>query len=147
MSEPILGFSGPNRFMSNFIECSVDFEGINFPSTEHAYVAAKTLDLELRKEISQVNTAGQVKRLGRALTLRLDWEEIKIDVMHDLLMQKFSKEPFKSLLLSTKDSYLEETNHWGDVVWGVCNGIGQNNLGKLLMKIRKDLNEITKQNS
>lgn len=78
MSEPILGFSGPNRFMSNFIECPVDFEGINFPSTEHAYVAAKTLDLELRKEISQVNTAGQVKRLGRALTLRPDWEEIKL---------------------------------------------------------------------
>lgn len=143
MSEPILGFSGPNRFMSNFVECSVDFEGINFPSTEHAYVAAKTLDLELRKEISQVNTAGQVKRLGRALTLRPDWEEIKIDLMHDLLMQKFAREPFKSLLLSTKDSYLEETNHWGDVVWGVSNGVGENNLGKLLMKIRKDLQEIS----
>jgi ribA/ribD-fused uncharacterized protein len=129
--------------MSNFVECSVDFEGINFPSTEHAYVAAKTLDLELRKEISQrTNTAGQVKRLGRALTLRPDWEEIKIDVMHDLLMQKFAREPFRSLLLSTKDSYLEETNHWGDVVWGVCNGVGENNLGKLLMKIRKDLREI-----
>jgi hypothetical protein len=129
--------------MSNFVECSVDFEGINFPSTEHAYVAAKTLDLELRKEISQVNTAGQVKRLGRALTLRPDWEEIKIDLMHDLLMQKFAREPFKSLLLSTKDSYLEETNHWGDVVWGVSNGVGENNLGKLLMKIRKDLQEIS----
>jgi predicted NAD-dependent protein-ADP-ribosyltransferase YbiA (DUF1768 family) len=31
---------------------------------------------------------------------------------------------------------LIEGNWWGDTYWGVCNGVGENHLGKLLMKIR-----------
>lgn len=135
-SSAIRGFSGPFRFMSNFVPCTVEFEGIVFPSTEHAYVAAKTLDIEKRKEIALVATAGQVKRVGRKMKLRPDWEEVKVDVMRDLLIQKFAQEPFRTQLLATGDAYLEETNTWGDVVWGVCEGVGENKLGWLLMEIR-----------
>lgn len=122
--------------MSNFVLCTVEFEDIKFRSVEHAYVAAKTLDIEKRLEISKVDGPGQVKRLGRKLKLRADWEEIKIDVMRDLLIQKFSQQPFRAQLLDTKDAYLEEMNTWGDIIWGVCEGIGQNQLGWLLMEIR-----------
>lgn len=125
--------------MSNFVPCTVEFEGLKFASTEHAYVAAKTLDQEKRIEISLVETAGQVKRLGRKVKLRSDWEEIKIDVMHDLLIQKFAQEPFRSQLLATGEAYLEETNTWNDTFWGVCEGVGYNTLGHLLMEIRDDL--------
>jgi predicted NAD-dependent protein-ADP-ribosyltransferase YbiA (DUF1768 family) len=62
--------------------------------------------------------------------------------MRDLLIQKFSQDPFKAALLATGDAYLEETNHWGDVYWGVCNGVGQNRLGHALMEIRADLMSI-----
>lgn len=80
-----------------------------------------------------------MKKIGRNLPLRPDWETVKFDVMEDLLIQKFSQEPFMTQLLETGDAHLEETNHWSDVVWGVCNGVGENNLGKLLMKIRSEL--------
>ena len=129
--------------MSNFVPCKVMLDGLEFTSTEHAYVAAKTLDIEKRKEIAAVETAGQVKRLGRKLKLREDWEEVKDGVMLDLLIQKFSQEPFISQLLATGEAYLEETNTWGDTYWGVCEGVGYNTLGHLLMQVRSDLQELT----
>lgn len=131
--------------MSNFVPCKVMLDGLEFASTEHAYVAAKTLDIAKRTEISQVETAGQVKRLGRKIKLREDWEDVKIDVMRDLLIQKFAQEPFKSQLLATGDAYLEETNHWNDTFWGVCEGVGYNTLGWLLMEIRENLQAIAQE--
>jgi hypothetical protein len=43
-----------------------------------------------------------------------------------------------ALLLATGDMELIEDNDWDDTYWGVCNGAGENNLGKLLMKIRAE---------
>jgi hypothetical protein len=45
----------------------------------------------------------------------------------------------KQLLLATGDKELIEGNTWGDTFWGVCNGIGQNHLGKILMAKRTEL--------
>jgi ribA/ribD-fused uncharacterized protein len=132
----INSFSGEYRFLSNFWPVRVSYEEEEYPSVEHAYTAAKTLNKELRKEIQKVSSPGSAKKLGRRLVLRSDWGDIKLSVMESLLQQKFSKDPLKKQLLNTKPLYLEEGNNWGDVFWGVCKGVGQNNLGKLLMKIR-----------
>lgn len=104
-------------------------------------MAAKTLDPEIRKLIQDSPTPRDAKKLGMKIQLREDWEEIKFDVMRDVLIQKFTQEPYRTKLLSTGDAYLEETNTWGDVIWGVCNGVGQNNLGKTIMEIRSWLKE------
>lgn len=71
--------------------------------------------------------------------LREDWELIKISVMHDLLRQKFGHETLRKRLLATGDEKLEEGNTWKDYFWGVCNGIGQNQLGVLLMRVREEI--------
>lgn len=143
MSHPINGFHAENRFLSNFVSSKVVLDGETYPTVEHAFAAAKTLNLIAREEIRNALTPGSAKRKGRKVILRDGWETIKIDVMRDLLIQKFSQEPFKRLLLATGDSYLEETNNWNDTFWGVCNGVGKNNLGILLMEIRGYLVEIT----
>ena len=132
----ITSFSGSNRFLSNFWPCQVVLDDELYASVEHAYVAAKTLDLDLRHRIREYPTAGQVKRLGRQLTLRSDWESVKLDVMEELVSQKFTDPTLRALLLETGDAELVEGNHWGDVFWGVCKGVGQNHLGKILMKVR-----------
>lgn len=81
----------------------------------------------------------EAKGLGRQVTLRPDWEDVKFDIMYELNKQKFTQHPeLKALLLSTDNKYLEETNWWGDRIWGVC-GTGENNLGKILMRIRQEL--------
>jgi hypothetical protein len=130
-------FQGEFRFLSNFWPCKVEFEGIIFPSVEHAYQAAKTLDWEKRVEISLLSSPGEAKRAGKNLTLRPDWEEIKIPIMRELLIKKFSDRELLHRLRQTKSRELLEGNHWGDTFWGICRGQGENHLGKLLMEIRE----------
>ena len=79
--------------------------------------------------------------MGRSVSLRPDWEDIKDDVMLEGLYRKFTNDELAEWLLDTGDEELVEGNWWGDRYWGVCNGIGQNKLGKLLMKVREELAE------
>lgn len=138
----ISSFSGNYRFLSNFWPCEVRFDDEAYTSVEHAYVAAKVLDRQARQAVQACPTPGFAKRLGRTLTLRADWEAIKLGVMEDLLRQKFSKPALRELLLATDNDELVEGNTWGDTFWGVCDGVGQNHLGKLLMRIRDEAREL-----
>ena len=61
--------------------------------------------------------------------------------MEMLLRQKFADPALREQLLNTKDSMLIEGNNHGDTFWGVCKGEGQNQLGRLLMKIRQEIIE------
>ena len=139
-------FRGDFRFLSNFYPCEIFDKGIRYTSTEHAYQAAKTLDKEEKRQIQLCSSPGEAKKLGRKITIRVDWEYIKLSVMEDLIRQKFSRhEKLKQRLLATEDVYLEESNNWHDSFWGICNGVGKNHLGLILMKIREELkNEIQK---
>jgi len=135
----IFGFFGPYRFLSNFHFVDVELDGVVYRTTEHAYQAAKTIDPEIRERFQRLTAPRDARRLGQQIEIRPDWESVKYEVMYDLNLQKFSKGPLLWDLLMTGDSYLEETNTWGDQYWGVCNGKGQNNLGKILMAIRSEL--------
>lgn len=132
-------FTGPYAFLSNFSPARVLYEGREYPTLEHAYQAAKTLDPEVRATFSDALTAGQAKRHGREITMRADWDERKLAVMADLLAIKFSDPELRTLLLATGTVRLIEGNRWGDHVWGVCDGWGRNELGKLLMELRAQL--------
>jgi ribA/ribD-fused uncharacterized protein len=136
MENKVNGFFGKWRFLSNFWECSITFEGLEYPSVENAYQAAKTLDIESRKQFQNI-TPKKSKSLGRKVKIREDWEMVKLDIMLKLSLEKFTRHTdLGSLLIETEDSYLEETNLWRDTFWGVYNGKGENNLGKILMKVR-----------
>lgn len=137
MPEPITSFTGPNRWASNFWPAEVMYENVTYPSVEYAYQAAKTLDLKRREVIRLAPTPGIAKRLGRKVKVRKDWERVKVSIMLGLLRQKFAPDTLEyGFLMTSRDAELIEGNHWGDTFWGVCNGTGQNILGKLLMLIR-----------
>jgi len=132
-------FQGKYRFLSNFVDAPVQLDGFWYDSVEHAYQAAKTLSEVEREVVRKMDKPGDVKRFGKKLTLRPDWESIKLGIMLDLLRQKFSDPTFKRCLLETGDQELIEGNKWHDTFWGVCNGVGENHLGKLLMQVREEL--------
>lgn len=136
--KPIDSFQGAYRFLSNFWPAKVVLDGIEYDSVEHAYVASKTLNEIARKDIAGM-TPGQSKRYGRTLKLRPDWEEVKLTIMEDLVRQKFKRPDLAKLLRSTGKAELIEGNTWGDTFWGVCRGVGENNLGKILMRVRAEL--------
>lgn len=138
ISPPVRGFFGGYHFLSNFHWAPVEYEGLQYSSSEAAFQAAKTLDLNKRKGFVSI-TPGESKRLGRQLELRPDWNEVKIEVMRQVLRAKFDQNQLlKEALLKTGDAYLEETNTWNDTFWGVCDGKGDNILGKLLMNLRDE---------
>ncbi len=140
--EDINSFTGEYRFLSNYWPSEVEFEGIRFPSVEQAYKAAKILDIAARREIAQypVNKKeleGQIQKVIDMNTIRPDWSsDVKLLIMENLLIQKFSNPVLREKLLSTGDRKLIEGNTWNDTFFGVCGGVGENHLGKLLMKIR-----------
>jgi ribA/ribD-fused uncharacterized protein len=144
--ECIIEFKNDYSFLSNFYPAYVLFEGLVYPTVEHAYVASKSFDNEFRIKIAELPEyqAGYAKKLGRNITLRPNWEKVKISIMRDLLLQKFKIAPFKEQLLKTNNAKLIEGNLWHDNFWGscICNKCenkGQNNLGKLLMDVREEL--------
>lgn len=135
----INGFQGPFRFLSNFYRVQVEMDGFLYPSVEHAYQAAKTLDVGSRTTIQLATKPGDAKRLGRRVKLRDDWESIKLDVMLGLLRDKFTYPVLRSWLLDTGESVLIEDNNWGDRFWGSVDGEGDNHLGRLLMRVREEI--------
>lgn len=137
-------FKGDYRFLSNFFMTTVVFEGDHYPSSEHAYMAAKTTDPKQRKLIAECSKPSEAKVIGRAITLRAGWEGMKQQVMQQILMDKFSRNAIiKQKLLDTGEQQLVEGNWWGDKIWGVClkTNQGQNLLGKTLMIVRDLLSD------
>ena len=139
-TEFIDGFSDPSfRFLSNFYSATIVHGGYTWPSSEHMYQAYKTLNLDERIPFLTC-TAGQAKRKGRKVTMRDDWDLVKDDVMELVVTLKFTQNEYlKDMLIATGDLYIQETNTWNDTYWGVCNEIGQNKLGFILMEIRQQL--------
>lgn len=139
-NDPILGFTGEYRWLSNFwrLEYPIEVNGYNFYTTENLYQAFKCAKIEDFPYFVDI-TPGEAKKLGRTIEIIDGWDSMKLDVMKELQIIKYTQPKFRDLLIKTGDRYIEETNNWNDVFYGVCNGIGENHLGKIIMDIRKTL--------
>jgi ribA/ribD-fused uncharacterized protein len=143
MKDRVWRFSGEYREFSNFYPSPVLLDGVWYDTVEHAYQASKTTDPELREIIRKAKTPGKAKQLGKVIVKRPDWYKVNIQIMLDLLVQKFTLYPdLKLKLLSTGSMKLIEgntwcDNFWGDCICGKCKYIpGLNHLGELLMDVR-----------
>lgn len=141
----IKGFFGDYRWLSNFGSAMVVLDGIEYASVECAYQAAKWRPEDRAYFQSCSNKESVTFNRGyepNGYSLE-EWDALKIDVMQFLLEQKFDSElnpENYEKLLATGDKYIEETNWWNDTFWGkTLGGIGENNLGRLLMEIRARL--------
>lgn len=139
-------FKGKHGFLSNFYPSPIIYEGIEYPTVEHAYQAAKTNDIETRMKIAKKETPGKAKRAGgkRGIITNFDfdkWETKKNSVMEELVRLKFQDPKLREKLLETGEEPLQEGNNWGDTYWGVNikTGRGKNILGKTIEKIRDEI--------
>lgn len=135
----IRGFFEEYRWLSNFHECPVMWKGLLFGSSEAAYQAAKLDNPKEWVRFTKMKPS-EAKKEGRKIEIREDWNSVRIGIMYDILQDKFLRnKDLADKLIATGDRHLEETNWWNDRFWGVCKGVGENNLGKLLMAIRNTL--------
>lgn len=132
-------FRGKYYFLSNFYEAPVTYEGITYKNNEAAFQAAKVTDISIREKFATLDPSS-AKRKGRHVQLRHGWDQIKFDIMYEIVKAKFEQNvELKNKLLATGEDHLEEGNTWGDKIWGTVGGKGQNNLGKILMRVRSEL--------
>lgn len=132
-------FRGDFAFLSNFYPSTFRYEGHMYPTVEHAYATYKTLVESERNIIRRARTPGEAKKLGRSVTLRKDWDSIKVDVMRRFVKLKFENPLLREMLIATGDAELVEGNYWNDKFWGVCRGEGQNWLGRILEEVRTEI--------
>ena len=136
----IAKFRGEYEFLSNFYEVPVTFRGLTYGSSEAAFQAMKSLDPAEHERFTLLRSH-QSKEEGRKLTIRPDWDEVKVSIMDEILRAKFTQNPeLMDKLSATKQALLVEGNNWKDTFWGfdINLGYGQNMLGQLLMKIRAE---------
>ncbi len=132
-------FKGEFYFLSNFYESDVTYGGITYRNNEAAFQAQKTTNKFIRMKFHQLNPS-DAKKLGRQVHLREDWEQIKDQVMYEICKAKFEQNPdLRAKLLATGDEILVEGNTWGDRIWGAVHGVGENRLGRILMRVRSEL--------
>ncbi|MBB1553063.1 MAG: NADAR family protein [Clostridiales bacterium] len=143
--DEVIGFY-PREFypFDNFSSFKVEWNGYLFASVEEAYQAASFMgsDEELVEKIKKSHSADEAQRIAYANRdkRREDWDDVKISIMEELLRLKIEQNPYvKKKLLQTEDYMIVEDSpkddFWG---WGP-NRNGQNNLGKLWMKLREEL--------
>ena len=131
--------------LSNYYECEVFYDGRLYSSSEAAYQSMKTTDTVIRDKFIGL-TPDESKQLGRSLIIRPDWNDVKIQLMYDIIYAKFTqnKECRDYLINLDYDLIVEDTTGWHDNIWGICTcskcqGKGTNYLGRLLSKLKTDL--------
>ena len=134
----INSFSGEHRWLSNFWICPFEWQGYFADTSEHHFQAAKAQNSEDREWVYESLSPGQAKRRGKTVNYRPDWNDVRVEVMRDILRHKFAILEMREKLLATGDEELIEGNTWGDTFWGVCNRVGENWLGRILMEIREE---------
>lgn len=140
----IKNFEGEYAFLSNFYFSPMIIDNVVYTTNEHFFQAMKSLNPKERQAIVLAPTPGKAKRLGRKVSLRKDWEDIKEEIMLTGLRHKFSNPELRKKLLATGNEELIEGTTWHDNYWGICDceacgGQGKNRLGKLLMQVREEL--------
>ena len=131
-------FRGKYFFLSNFYESDIIYEGIIYKNNEAAFQAQKITDYREQEQFWFASPS-EAKILGRKVKIRKDWEQVKDEIMENIVRAKFTQNPeLKEKLLATGNEELIEGNNWGDTYWGVCKGRGQNKLGNILMKVREE---------
>jgi ribA/ribD-fused uncharacterized protein len=146
-STEIKGFFGDYRFLSNFWPAKVFLDNLEFSCVENAYQAAKYQKVNREYFVTCTPKEAIIFVMENPIeeSFVKKWDLEKVEVMKRLLLQKFNQSLNPELyekLQETENKYLEETNYWGDTFWGVSksnnkeDGVGGNNLGKLLMEIR-----------
>jgi ribA/ribD-fused uncharacterized protein len=144
----INSFYGRWAFLSNFYPSPLTWEGIIYPTAEHAFNAGKTAVRWRRYALAEAATPQKAKRSGRTLELRPDWNtDVRYRVMREVLHAKFTCHPGRiAALRSTGGAVLVEGNRWHDQHWGdcycgrpQCAEPGDNHLGWMLMALRTHL--------
>ncbi len=132
-------FKGDYTFLGNRFPCRFNWRGLAYGSAEAAFQSSKCVGESERKVFASCS-ADTAAQKGKDLAPYTGWEEEQLDIMESILQAKFGQNPaMMKKLTDTGNSILINGNSKHETYWGVdlYSWEGENNLGKLLMKIRE----------
>lgn len=132
----IESFRGPFAFLSTFAATPINYGGAIYASAQHLLSALMTTDKSMREKIRQAPGPAEAMKLAKSFVPRPDWEKIKLDVMREVMKRKFQLPDLRAKLITTKGRELINANTYHDTFWGVCNGEGENWLGRIIQEVR-----------
>lgn len=131
-------FRGEYDFLSNFFYAPIGYRSYTYMTNEHAYQAARAITRYDHHYVATAPSAKEAKRRGHQIRSNPDWEFMKLEIMKEIVKAKFDQHPMlKVRLMATSPHFLAEGNDWGDKYWGTVDGVGENNLGEILMALRE----------
>ncbi|KZV77007.1 hypothetical protein PENSPDRAFT_679673 [Peniophora sp. CONT] len=109
-----------------------------------AYPAIADEISQCKYDEHSVSLWGRVQKYKRLGYMRPDWEEIRTDVLQDVLRLKFGRShELREILKTIEEPYIvavmPSNNQWGTG----SDGRGENELGKALTKLRNTLRDNT----
>ncbi|MEC4892735.1 MAG: NADAR family protein [Oscillatoria sp. PMC 1051.18] len=136
----------PYGCFSNFSRHGFELDGYWWTTSEHYFQAQKFVNTDPAwfDKIRTAKTPKDAAKMGRSREhpLRLDWEQVKDEIMYQGVLKKFTTHPeLREILLATGDNLIVE-NAPGDYYWGCGkDGSGKNKLGQILMQVREILTQ------
>ena len=90
MEKAIRQFRGDFFFLSNFYNCPVTYKQLTYTNNEAAFQAQKCASDAERIQFTKLSPS-EAKRLGRRVSLRRDWEDVKVSIMEKSCVQSSRK--------------------------------------------------------
>lgn len=117
-----------------------------FDSVERAYQYIKSNSPEYKNAIKNTTIKGtkivarDYLETNKSVEYISEFHDKKLEIMELLVRLKFSQNPdLLQKLIETNKKLIQENNNWNDTYWGISENVGENNLGKILMIVREDL--------
>lgn len=127
---------------SNFSSFMLEWKGQLYMTSEHAYQTEKFTDPEIIQQIKEARSAHDAFKIAREHgdIVRPDWLNVRVQVMEEIIKAKIAQHSYvKQKLIESGNREIVEDS-WRDDFWGWGpNKDGQNQLGKIWMKLRSEL--------
>lgn len=142
VTDKVLFYEGRWYFLSNFSSFMVRWRDVDWMTSEHAYQAAAFDDPDIIEAIRNARSSHDAKKIARANANKKisDWHQINLVIMEEIVRAKLEQHPYiqKKLLETANMKIVEDSPK--DSFWGRgADWKGENNLGKIWMKLREEL--------
>ncbi|CEL94448.1 unnamed protein product [Vitrella brassicaformis CCMP3155] len=134
-------FKGQYEFLSNDYPSEVVFDRVPFKSATHAILAVRFSGKAA--EICECETAAEAMDRVKDAQERDDWESGRLKWMEQILRDKFRRSAELRTKLKETGGRLLVWANASDAFFGEVDGRGQNQLGRILMRIRTDIRNDT----
>jgi ribA/ribD-fused uncharacterized protein len=127
---------------SNYSSFMLEWKGVWYPTSEHAYHSEKFDDELLKEEVRKCRSAHDSQKFANAHMdeQKEGWDSSKLGIMKEILHAKVAQHPYvlKKLIESGDKELIEDS--WRDDFWGWGpQKDGANHLGKLWMEVRSEI--------